>query len=155
MKHQFTAEETARGASASLVSRAKALKLEKFGIKSMNKRQELAVMGQIATNPAVIGTGLFILTSIVERGLISSANNSSSPQTTPRPQVAVADPVQKLLGDLPIIGGLFQGSVMSALTEAEFGALKIALLAYIATGGNIAGSLGTVTGLATKVASAL
>jgi hypothetical protein len=164
-KHKFTAEESHRGASASVQVRKADVKLGKAKLSMQERLAWLELAKAAIAQPVISGSLAYFAVGAVE-GIINTAKNAT---TTPAPQQSLGSLLSSLLsGWNPISGiagpgsdlnNIVTGDLGTLLAAADLEALKVAIILYIATGGNLVGLLqssgGAFSGLMTKILPAV
>lgn len=142
-RHIFTEAESKRGQKESVATKRTALKIEKLRLKNISRAEQLDLLKGVLSNPLVIGTLAYFVVDLIEK--------ASSRQLTATEQNQF-NTLQSMVKNIPIFGGFvnfgFANGVQGTLGYAE---LKMAILAYIATGGNVAGSLANLAGVVKSV----
>lgn len=159
-KHHLTMADTMKGANASKAVRSlkkrfhfeKALK--KLGIEGVTTVEIIKLLGASMTSPVVAGTGSYLLVALLEM-LTNSYYASTATAQQRKMNSDVSNVINLITSSLPPglsqAFGLGAGLSQSQLAggnplTVDFYALKGVILVYIASGGNLAGLLGSVSG---------
>lgn len=150
--HELTEAERSDGVRTSKTNAKERVKIarmnartEKMKAMAMREAAWFHLAGQVVSNPAVIGTALYLAVGWLEK--TSQKSSTQTVTTTTESGPSIPSWLQGLVNIIPG-GKQIEGDFSTITTDlttiaADFGwdALKAALLAYIASGGNLAGVL--------------
>jgi len=151
-RHILTREEQLRGNRVSNLTKKEDVRLRKKVLKLETQKAWLDIAKTALANPAVAGTLMYFAVDLLEKFELSMLKNPTAP-TSPADiitqiQTAISNLFFTQGGQVSFINNLLNNS---AVIQGEFAAVKAALLVYIGSGGNIAGTIASAASLVSAI----
>jgi len=149
---KFDSEQGKRASVIANKAKRAELRLRKKALNIEQEAQFMRLLEAGMKSPVIAGTIAFFVVSAVEAGT-NVVKGLNGEDTSTDKKATGKNLITWIEGNFNPLAGT--ENLITALQGLDFTALKAAIIAYIASGGNLAGLLTSVGGTATSVISAL